>query len=114
MHLCRGLYLSSIRSEPATLRPGKTGNNVESLRVEEGRDQGSEIGGAPRDSELPERRRRGRAHRWLSGGEEALQGIEEEFGIYVPMDEKMMELKNVGQVIDTISGLVQAKNAASA
>ncbi|MFO1088734.1 MAG: phosphopantetheine-binding protein [Hyphomicrobiales bacterium] len=43
-----------------------------------------------------------------------LQGIEEEFGIYVPMDEKMMELKNVGQVIDTISGLVQAKNAASA
>jgi acyl carrier protein len=43
-----------------------------------------------------------------------LQGIEEEFGIYVPMDEKMMELKNVGQVIDTISALVQAKNAASA
>jgi acyl carrier protein len=38
-----------------------------------------------------------------------LQGIEEEFGIYVPMNETMLELKNVGQVIDTITGLVQAK-----
>jgi acyl carrier protein len=40
-----------------------------------------------------------------------LQGIEEEFGIYVPMNETMLELKNVGQVIDTITDLVHAKAA---
>lgn len=42
-----------------------------------------------------------------------LQGIEEEFGIYVPMNETMMDLKNVGQVVDTISGLVKAKAASA-
>lgn len=42
-----------------------------------------------------------------------LQGIEEEFGIYVPMNETMLELKNVGQVVDTITGLVQAKAASA-
>lgn len=42
-----------------------------------------------------------------------LQGIEEEFGIYVPMNETMLELKNVGQVVDTITGLVEAKAASA-
>lgn len=38
-----------------------------------------------------------------------LQGLEEEFDVYVPMDEEIMELKNVGDVIDTVTRLIQAK-----
>jgi acyl carrier protein len=37
-----------------------------------------------------------------------LQGLEEEFGIYVTMDEEIMGLKNVGDVIDTITRLVES------
>lgn len=37
-----------------------------------------------------------------------LQGLEEEFGIYVTMDEEIMVLKNVGDVIDTITRLVES------
>lgn len=43
-----------------------------------------------------------------------LQGLEEEFGIYVTMDEEIMGLKNVGDVIDTVTRLVEAKAQGSA
>jgi acyl carrier protein len=43
-----------------------------------------------------------------------LQGLEEEFGIYVSMDEEIMELKNVGDVIDTVTRLVEAEAQSSA
>lgn len=42
-----------------------------------------------------------------------LQGLEEEFDVYVPMDEEIMELKNVGDVIDTVTRLIQAKAEAA-
>lgn len=38
-----------------------------------------------------------------------LQGLEEEFEVYVPMDQEIMELKNVGDVIDTVTRLIEAK-----
>jgi acyl carrier protein len=38
-----------------------------------------------------------------------LQGLEEEFDVYVPMDQEIMELKNVGDVIDTVTRLIEAK-----
>ncbi len=37
-----------------------------------------------------------------------LNGIEEKFDIYVPMDESIQKIANVGDVIDVVSGLVQA------
>jgi len=43
-----------------------------------------------------------------------LQELEEEFGIYVTMDEEIMGLKNVGDVIDTVTRLVEAKAQGSA
>ena len=38
-----------------------------------------------------------------------LQWLEEEFEVYVPMDQEIMELKNVGDVIDTVTRLIEAK-----
>ena len=43
-----------------------------------------------------------------------LQGLEEEFDVYVPMNEEIMELKNVGDVIDTVTRLIEAKTAGTA
>ncbi len=37
-----------------------------------------------------------------------LNGIEEKFDIYVPMDESIQKIANVGDVVDVVSGLVQA------
>ena len=37
-----------------------------------------------------------------------LNGIEEKFDIYVPMDESIQKIANVGDVIDVVSGLVEA------
>jgi acyl carrier protein len=37
-----------------------------------------------------------------------LNGIEEKFDIYVPMDESIQKIANVGDVIDVVSGLVTA------
>lgn len=37
-----------------------------------------------------------------------LNGIEEKFDIYVPMDESIQKIANVGDVIHVVSGLVQA------
>jgi acyl carrier protein len=37
-----------------------------------------------------------------------LNGIEEKFDIYVPMDESIQKIANVGDVIDVVSNLVQA------
>ena len=43
-----------------------------------------------------------------------LQGLEEEFDIYVPMGEEIIELQNVGDVIDTMTRLIEEKNNVSA
>lgn len=43
-----------------------------------------------------------------------LQGLEEEFDIYIPMGEEIMELQNVGDVIDTVTRLIEEKNNAPA
>ena len=37
-----------------------------------------------------------------------LNGIEEKFDIYVPMDESIQKIANVGDVIEVVSGLVEA------
>ncbi|MBV9834369.1 MAG: acyl carrier protein [Alphaproteobacteria bacterium] len=37
-----------------------------------------------------------------------LNGIEEKFDIYVPMDESIQKIANVGDVIAVVSGLVEA------
>jgi acyl carrier protein len=37
-----------------------------------------------------------------------LNGIEEKFDIYVPMDESIQKIANVGDVITVVSGLVEA------
>ncbi|HOV04183.1 MAG TPA: phosphopantetheine-binding protein [Kaistiaceae bacterium] len=40
-----------------------------------------------------------------------LNGIEEEFGIYVPIDETMSEVRTVGDLLGVITTLVQKKAA---
>ena len=42
-----------------------------------------------------------------------LQGLEEEFDIYIPMGEEIMELQNVGDVVDTVTRLIEEKNNGS-
>lgn len=37
-----------------------------------------------------------------------LNGIEEKFDIYVPMDESIQKIANVGDVVDVVSALVEA------
>ena len=37
-----------------------------------------------------------------------LNGIEEKFDIYVPMDESIQKIANVGDVVDVVTNLVQA------
>jgi acyl carrier protein len=37
-----------------------------------------------------------------------LNGIEEKFDIYVPMDESIQKIANVGDVIGVVSGLIEA------
>lgn len=37
-----------------------------------------------------------------------LNGIEEKFDIYVPMDESIQKIANVGDVVAVVSGLVEA------
>lgn len=39
-----------------------------------------------------------------------LNGIEEKFDVYVPMDESIQKIANVGDVIDVVSSLVQASD----
>ncbi|MEZ5840202.1 MAG: phosphopantetheine-binding protein [Hyphomicrobiales bacterium] len=40
-----------------------------------------------------------------------LNGIEEEFGIYVPIDETMSEVRTVGDLLGVIKGIVEKKAA---
>lgn len=37
-----------------------------------------------------------------------LNGIEEKFDIYVPMDESIQKIANVGDVVSVVSGLIEA------
>ena len=38
-----------------------------------------------------------------------LNGIEEKFDIYVPMDETIQKIANVGDVVGVVTGLVQSR-----
>ncbi len=37
-----------------------------------------------------------------------LMAIEEKFGVYVPVDEKLTEAKTVGELIDVVTGHIEA------
>ncbi len=42
-----------------------------------------------------------------------LNGLEEEFGIYIPVDQTISEVKTVRDLVTAIHGLVQAKGASA-